>query len=334
MKASFLLALCISYYMTGMDLFAQSAPRTELCFLWYNVENLFYPGDDSIPGDDEFTPEGLRHWSWFRYRQKLTALAKVIIASGRGDPPELVGLCEVENARVMEELSTHPILAPYNYSYVHAESMDHRGMDLACLIRRDKILPMEWETIPFTYPVKETRDMMHLVLGWKGDTLDLFLLHLLSKYGGAGATADLRRMQAGQAVHVLDSVYSARTQALIMVAGDFNDAYQGYSMAPFRSARFGGDSLVALLSENVRASYKFRGRWIHLDQILVLSSVHLQSAQVTALELAPLLIEDLQYGGIKPRRTYEGFRYRGGISDHLPLVTDFYPSFFSAPAGQ
>lgn len=334
MKASFVLPLCICYFMAGIDLCAQSGSRTELCFLWYNVENLFYPGDDSIPGDDEFTPEGLRHWSWNRYRQKLTALAKVIIASGRGDPPELVGLCEVENALVLEELSSHPILAPYNYSCLHKESMDHRGMDVACLIRTEKIVPFQWETIPFTPPVQETRDMVHIGLSWKGDTLDLYLLHLLSKYGGTGATAELRRDQAGQAVQLIDSLYAAREQGLILVAGDFNEEYQGYSMDPIRSARFGEDSLVALISEDVMGSYKFRGRWIHLDQILVLSSFRQHSVHAKALELAPLLTEDLQYGGIKPRRTYEGFQYRGGISDHLPLVTDLHPSFFSAPAEQ
>ena len=106
--------------------------RGESCVVWYNVENLFYPDNDTIPGDDEFTPQGLRHWTWSRYRNKLTALAKVIIASGRGEAPELVALCEVENALVLEELCAHPILVPYHYSYLHRESRDHRGMDVAC----------------------------------------------------------------------------------------------------------------------------------------------------------------------------------------------------------
>jgi hypothetical protein len=118
-----------------VDLPAQAKTRGERCIVWYNVENLFYPDNDSTAGDDEFTPWGLRHWTWPRYRDKLTALAKVIIASGRGESPDLVALCEVENAQVLEELCAHPILAPYHYSYLHRESHDHRGMDVACLIR-------------------------------------------------------------------------------------------------------------------------------------------------------------------------------------------------------
>lgn len=226
------------------------------------------PGDDSIPGDDEFTPEGLRRWSWYRYRQKLTALAKVIIASGRGEAPELVALCEVENAIVLEELSAHPILEPYHYSFLHKESKDHRGMDVACLIRSERIGPVQWETIPFISPVHDTRDILHIALSREGDTLDLYFLHLLSKYGGAGATAELRRSQAGQVVELMDSVYAERKQGLILTAGDFNEEYQGYSMDAFRFARFGGDSLRALIPAEERGSYKYHGRWVHIDQFL------------------------------------------------------------------
>lgn len=331
MKPSLLCLLYVLFYMSVPDISAQEGPRAELCFLWYNVENLFYPGDDSIPGDDEFTPEGLRRWSWYRYRQKLTALAKVIIASGRGEAPELVALCEVENALVLEELSAHPILEPYHYSFLHKESKDHRGMDVACLIRSERIGPVQWETIPFISPVHDTRDILHIALSREGDTLDLYFLHLLSKYGGAGATAELRRSQAGQVVELMDSVYAERKQGLILAAGDFNEEYQGYSMDAFRFARFGGDSLRALIPAEERGSYKYHGRWVHIDQVLVLSSFQRGSLSVKTLQLGPLLTDDLQYGGIKPRRTYEGFQYRGGISDHLPLVIDLNPSFFSAP---
>jgi endonuclease/exonuclease/phosphatase family metal-dependent hydrolase len=334
MKSLLILPLYVLFIMGSIDLSAQTGPRSDLCFLWYNVENLFYPANDSGPADDEFTPEGLRRWSWYRYRQKLTALAKVIIASGRGEAPELVALCEVENARVLKELSSHPILAPCNYSFLHSESKDHRGMDVACLIRSERIGSFHWETIPFTSPVRETRDIMHITLSPKGDTLDLFLLHLLSKYGGAGATAELRRSQAGQVVRLMDSVYTIRQQGMILAAGDFNEEYRAYSMDAFRAARFGGDSLLFMNPGEGRGSYKYRGRWMHLDQLLVLSSAREGSIQVSIMQLSPLLTEDQHFGGVKPRRTYEGYQYSGGISDHLPLVIDISSSFFSDPAEQ
>lgn len=321
------LLFLLLFYCT-IELPAQTKVRGESCFIWYNVENLFYPENDSTAGDDEFTPQGLRHWTWSRYRDKLTALAKVIIASGRGESPDLVALCEVENALVLEELCAHPILAPYHYSYLHRESHDHRGMDVACLIRLGSFESVTWETIPFTRPVSETRDLVHISLCWGGDTLDLFLVHLLSKYGGAGATADLRKDQAVQMVQLMDSVYAARQHALLISAGDFNDPYQAYAMEPLRKARFGGDSLRPVLPENGKGTYKYRGQWSPIDQVLILQAIQHSSIAVSSLQIAPLLTEDTSFGGIKPLRTYDGYIYVGGISDHLPLLIDLTPSLF------
>ncbi len=334
MKRITCILLYILFPCLLMNLSAQGKKGAEFCFLWYNPENLFYPEDDSLPGDDGFTPDGLHHWTWSRYRQKITALAKVIIAAGGGEAPELVGLCEVENGQVLEDLVTHPILSPYQYSYFHQEGQDHRGMELACLCRTGRMNTVLWESIPFRAPVFTTRDMMHLTLSWGADTLDLFLVHLLSKFSGAGATAKLRRAQAGQLVSCLDSVYRARSRALLLAAGDFNDEFESYSMEPLRFARFGGDSLSSLLPDDGRSTYKYRGRWTFIDQVLVSTSLRSCLLRVNTLQLSPLLTEDTQYGGLKPNRSYEGYQYRGGISDHLPLVV--YLSFFpdSGPHGQ
>jgi hypothetical protein len=118
-----------------------------------------------------------------------------------------------------------------------------------------------------------------------------------------------------------------------MLAGDFNEAYTGYSMEALRNASFGGDSLSLLLPENGYESYKYRGNWSPIDQVLIGGSIP-ASIEVSVLKLAPLLTEDLEYGGMKPRRSYEGFQYRGGVSDHLPLLIDISPSSFSDPPEQ
>ena len=308
----------------SLDVRAQLPQRGALCLLWYNVENLFHPEDDSIAGDEEFTPHGPRHWTWTRYRNKLSAVAKVIVAAGRGEPPELVGLCEVENSLVLEDLCSHAVLQPYGYSYLHHDSPDHRGMDVACLVRRERVRVLLWESIAFAPPLRQTRDMMHVALPWEGDTLDLFLVHLLSKYRGAGATADLRRLQAEQLVRGMDSIGSGRKRGWIMALGDFNDSHWSYSMEPLRKARPGGDSLVLLLPAHGPGSYKYQGAWIPIDQVLVTHSFP-AGLRVSALLLDPLLTEDLEYGGVKPFRCYEGYVYRAGISDHLPLLIDLHP---------
>ncbi|MDF1574618.1 MAG: endonuclease [Bacteroidales bacterium] len=313
---------------------AQSTNRGDLCFVWYNVENLFYPEDDTLPGDDEFTPGGLRYWTWSRYRKKITALAKVIVAAGGEEVPDLVGLCEVENARVLDDLLAHPILAPYRYSYFHREGTDHRGMEVACLCRSGSLESVLWEYIPFKSPVSATRDILHLALSRGNDTLDLFLVHLLSRYSGAGATALLRREQAAQLMSCMDSVYRIRNRGLIMAAGDFNDEPGAYSLEPLASLLSGGDSLISLKAVNRQASYKYRGRWTFIDQVLVSSAFRPGTPGLNTLTLHPLLTEDRQYGGLKPGRCYEGYRYQGGISDHLPLVLHFFLPSSSGPGGR
>jgi len=317
------LLLLFSALLSLQELPAQEPVRGQICLVWYNVENLFHPEDDSAAFDDEFTPGGVRNWTWTRYRNKITALARVIIASGRGDPPELVGLCEVENARVLEDLCNHPILSPYQYSYFHRESGDLRGMDVACLVRLKRIRIIHWECLAFAPPVPPTRSMMHMCLAWQGDSLDLFLVHLLSKYRGAGATASLRREQTGQLVRLMDSVFAERQEGRILATGDFNDHYQGFSMEPLRMARFGADTLTPRIPAR-GGTYKYRGSWEPIDQVLVQQSIP-ASVKVGALGLGPLLTEDVEYGGRKPWRCYEGYSYAGGISDHLPLLIDLNP---------
>ncbi len=313
--------------VAGQDLPLWSRPvvRGDLRLMWYNVENLFFPGDDSIPGDDDFTPEGVRRWTYTRYRTKLTALARVIVAAGEWEPPDVVGLCEIEEATVLEDLVQHPVLKAYDYRFVHMQSHDHRGMDVACLYREKRVgLEDWWVHTPRPSVVQEgTRDILNLCFTWgRADTLDLFLVHLISKYGGAGATAHVRQNQAQWLIHLVDSVHAVRAGTLKVLAGDFNDSYHGYSLEPMLRGRIGGDSLRFVSLTGGQGSYKYRGRWSQIDQYLVGGTCKKYRIDGFILNLSPLMTGDEVYGGEKPFRTYEGYRYAGGISDHLPILLD------------
>jgi len=307
--------------------------RGELRFMWYNVENLFYPMDDTIAGDDEFTPEGVRHWTFLRYRHKLTSLARVIIATGGWEPPEVVGICEIEEARVLEDLVSHPILEPYDYAYVHRESPDHRGMDVACIFRPNRLHLVEWDVFvsnPSTNVVQardltsaRTRDMIHLCFSrGKHDTVDLFLVHLISKYSGAGATAQFRKNQAMELVGLVDSIHGKRPGSLKVMAGDFNEVWLGYSMEPLRGSKIGKDSIFSVPLLGGAGSYKYKGSWSFIDQFLVVGPTDAFMVTGGVLVIPPLMTADESHGGDKPARTYVGYSYRGGVSDHLPIWLD------------
>jgi hypothetical protein len=197
-------------------------------------------------------------------------------------------------------------------------------MDVACLYRSSRIEIHDWQTIPSLVKLDGTRDLMHLSLSFgKSDTLELFLLHFISKYRGAGATAGSRRIQAAQLSRCVDSVHALRPGSIILLAGDFNDDPRAYTLEPLVSALFTKDSLKYIApfpDPQVEGTYKYRKRWIHLDQFYYCDPKGLYEASASILVLSPLLERDEEYGGVKPRRSYLGFRYQGGVSDHLPLV--------------
>ncbi len=322
-----LLLHCASGGVPAGDLVSDKmvANRGEIRIMWYNVENLFHPENDTIPGDDEFTPDGVRRWTYARYRKKLTAISKVIVAAGEWDPPDLLGLCEVEDARVLEDLIQHPILAPYHYHYIHQDSPDRRGMDVACLFRVKRIQPVGWEVIKSEYSRgnEGTRDIVHFWGSWgQHDSLDIFLVHLISKYGGAGATAGVRKRQVTQLVRLADSVHGGRKSSLTILAGDFNDSMEGYSLVPIREGHLGDDTLVRVHMDGPLGTYKYQGDWNQIDRFLVGGQLATYSIRGSILTLPVLLSHDAIFGGVIPHRTYVGYLYQGGISDHLPILLD------------
>ena len=327
--------LCIP--MNGQHLSGEenvSAGRS-LRIMWYNVENLFHPEDDSIPGDDEFTPAGIRHWTMERYRKKVTGVAKVIVAAGKGEPPELVGLCEVENRRVLEDLVSHPVLAPYGYRVIHADSPDTRGTDVAAIFRSDRITTTEWSVVNATASGRgrATRQLLLMEVAWGRDTLDLILVHLISKFSGEGATALSRREQAVQLTQLVDSLHRCHPDRLKVVGGDFNDPANGYALEPLYSARFGSDSLFHLPLSAGPGSYKYRGKWSSIDHFFLCGPLEAYRIDGTVFDLPALHAPDETYGGWKPFRTYQGPAYCGGISDHLPLLLLLSRSPFSGDSG-
>ncbi|MGW8314476.1 MAG: endonuclease/exonuclease/phosphatase family protein [Bacteroidales bacterium] len=319
MKVCFFLWILLIQSITLSRLAAQP-----LRILWYNTENLFHPSDDTLAGDDEFTSAGIRRWNEYRYRQKLTALAKVIVAAGGWDPPEVVGMCEVEERRVLEDLTAHPILARYGYQVIHRDGPDHRGTEVACLYREKRVGVAEWKMVPSVLASRgeRTRDLLCLELAWGKDTLDIVMVHLISKYGGEGITAMPRREQVVQLVEVTDSLYRGHPDRWKVVAGDFNDPPDAWSMEPVRRS---GDSSIRLIQvplSGARGSYKYQGKWEKIDQFLVCEGEINFEVHGRIVALPALLIRDASDGGVKPFRTYQGPIYQAGISDHLPILLE------------
>jgi len=156
--------------------------------MFYNVENLFDTEDDPQTNDNEFLPQGTRYWNSKRYRNKLNNISKVITSLGEWESPALIGMCEVENEKVMNDLITYSPLKSQQYRYVITESKDQRGIDVALMYQRDQFRYIKHEALQVTFPKepsKKTRDILYVSgMVLSGDTLDIFVCHFPSRRGG------------------------------------------------------------------------------------------------------------------------------------------------------
>ena len=291
----------------------------------WNVENLFDTVDDEGFRDEEFLPQGERHWTSFRYWKKLSDISKVIVATTDDGPlPAIIGLCEVENDSVLTALTHRSILRSLGYDYVMTHSDDARGVDVAMLYLPTSFRPLEKRDVRVPsaeHGLPSTRDILYV----KGlvrsssqpsgvDTLHAVVVHLPSRLGGQQGNRN-RTLAAKTLWSLVDSITKAGVQNVpsIVLMGDFN--------AGGKDRIFKLSSLQLTDHPQLLGTYCYRGVWQWIDHILVSSSLTCLSPAVP-LSL-PWLLEAPNSSGVQmPRRTFRGETYHGGISDHLPLVLD------------
>jgi len=315
--------------------FAQQAPQTDKV-LFFNVENLFDPIDDPHTQDNDFTPSGKYAWTWKKLAAKNNGITKIILAAGNGDAPVLVGLSEVENRIALNKLTQETPLAKISYDIVHRDSPDPRGIDVALLYRTDrfKVLNAAWYKVCYDSKSCATREILYArgVLR-ELDTLHIFVNHWPSKLGGA-AQSEPKRVRAAETLRaVTDSILLTNPHANIIVMGDFNDTPDSKPVVNALGAVENAECLACLhnlmlpLARRGEGSLKYRKNWELIDMFFVSGNLldNRQPVSVSPSNVqifrAPFLLEpDEKYLGEKVRRTHEGLRYKGGVSDHLPIV--------------
>jgi hypothetical protein len=306
--------------------------------MFYNVENLFDPEDDPHTQDNDFTPSGKNSWTWTRLAKKRNSIAKTIVAAGEGNAPVLVGLCEVENRLVLKHLVERTPLSKIGYGIVHHDSPDPRGIDVALLYRTDRfnVLHTAFYTVTYASGSSQTREILYA----KGlyaccDTLHVFVNHWPSKLGGEKRSRPKRMAAARRAKSIADSILQASPAANIILMGDFNDTPESLPLTKGLQAfppqdNPSPDSLYNLmlpLAGRGEGTLRYRGQWELIDQFIVSGQLlrtqaafHCLPNEVKVFKAPFLLEEDEKYLGEKPFRTYQGPAYKGGVSDHLPIV--------------
>jgi hypothetical protein len=330
----FLLLLLVTFHC-----FSQES-STDFSVLFYNAENLFDPNDTDLPGDDEFTPAGERHWTYKRLNAKLLNISKVILSASGWQPPGIIGLCEVENRNVLERLVDKTPLSSFHYQVIHKESPDHRGIDVALLYNTDQFYPIEYKYYPLQFKndsIIATREILYVSgIAMGTDTIHFFINHWPSRYSGLLESRPIRNVAARLLKEKVDELFNTYASPKIIIMGDFNDQPTDESLIKYLGVKNISEKtdLNSLYNmsfgwlEKGGGTLKYQSQWSVFDQIIVSGALlqsHLkgfftQPENAKILDKPFLLEKDERYGGMQPFRTYNGYRYHGGFSDHLPVL--------------
>jgi predicted extracellular nuclease len=309
----------------------------------YNVENLFDTINAPQFEDDEFTPSGEKAWTYERYEKKLKDLAHVVLSIPGKELPAVIGLAEIENRGVLEDLIAQRGLRKGDYEIVHEDGADPRGIECALLYRPDLFTYKSHKYIPIVDPVDPEylhRGILHVQgKAPDGSNLHIFMNHWKSRSGGMKETEKKRMFSAITLRKQLDILLAKESGFKVIIMGDFNDEPTNRSITNGLSALNKrrniemGDHynlFYDLHNTGGQGSYNYRGTWNMLDQMIVSYNLLNQKQGLsTGFDGGHILKEEWmlyvseKYEESLPSATYGGPQYYGGPGDHLPIYVEF-----------
>lgn len=311
--------------------FLKKSTRELYTVAFYNVENLFDTRQDKTILDTDFIPTSDKKWDNKRYEQKLNKIAKAIASIGPEDheyPPMVVGLAEVENKTVLQDLIDTDVLKDKDYAFVHYNSPDERGIDTAFLYRKNLITITDSRSRELVLETPEgnrdfTRDILQVSCNVLGEHILFLINHWPSRRDGWTSTADKRLEAAKQNTLIIEAAKTANANQRFIVMGDFNDDPKDASVRYLEQAAELYNPMEVLLTKR-KGTTKHKGRWNLFDQILI--SNEFLKFQKKKLNYKSAAIFDPEFlkqqkGRYKgtPYRTFGGKNYTGGYSDHFPV---------------
>jgi len=308
------------------------------CIGFYNLENLFDTENDTTINDEQFLPNGSYLWTEERYWEKQENMANVISQVGTDVTPDglaILGISEIENRKVVEDLISMPLLKDRNYEIVHYDSPDRRGVDVGMIYQPKYFTVINSKSYRLRIEGNEnfrSRDQLVVSGIFDGDTIYLIVNHWPSRYGGEKRSRHLRLAAAGLSRSIIDSILTISPQSKVILMGDLNDNPDDPSVkkqlkAKEKKDKLSGDELYNPMYELFKkgiGSNAWRDTWNLFDQIIV--SQGLMGEDLTSYQFYKAMVfnknfltqSEGRYKGY-PYRTYGGGAYMGGYSDHFPV---------------
>ncbi len=315
-----------------------------LNIMFYNLENLYDTSKDAGTNDGEFTPFGAKRWDNVKYHTKLKNLSNVFaaVASLPGGFPAIVGVSEIENDRVLEDLLSQRRLQGAGYRYVHYESRDARGVDVALFFRPDLFSLMGSEPVPLVLRSGREyigRDILCVWGRLKGEMFCFYVCHFLSRRGGVASSEGFRRAGAETVRDHAEQMRKRFDGIKVVIMGDMNDTPEEESLSLLLRARERIDRVqdgeyfnpMWAMSRDRLGTSIHNHNWIMFDNIIV--SRNLLPAEAGYRDAKGIVIgkfdkhywahifcRNFMLKNGKPFRSYEGNTFSGGYSDHLPIL--------------
>lgn len=324
--------LVIFLFVTALQTSGQNKKAKTLCIAFYNIENLFDTIDDPRTDDAEFLPDGAYNWTRERYRAKLSTMAGVIAGIGSEitkDSPSVIGLSEIENRGVLEDLINTPPLKGKGYKIVHYDSPDARGVDVALIYKSSVFKVKNSTSNRLTMPGQTdwyTRDQLVVTGKLDGERVSMIVNHWPSRRSGP----EYRAAAAKLSRHLSDSLSRKHKNARILIMGDLNDDPADSSVLKVLGAKGvvtglqKGDlfnPMWQMLNDGT-GSLQYRGVWNLFDQIIIseplLNAERGWKFMKAGVYNEKFLVEQEGKFAGYPFRTYAGKKYLGGFSDHFP----------------
>lgn len=319
-------------------LHAQDIKYKVACIAFYNLENFYDTIDDPNFSDEEFTPTGPYKWNTAKFQTKLDHFSQVISQVGEEytkGGPVLLGVCEVENDQVLDNIINTPALKNSGYQYVHYDSRYYRGVDVALIYRSQyfkvtasRAVPLiKWDDSTFT-----TRDQLVVTGLFDGEPLTVIVNHWPSRRGGAERSAPMRAAAGDLCRALVDSVRKANPAMKVIVMGDLNDDPTDVSINEHLKAVGDKDKaknddlynpMYKMFKKDGIGSLAYADRWNLFDQIILSGNLlgddksTYKFLQAKVFNKNFLKQKEGSFGGY-PLRTYVGTNYVGGYSDHFP----------------
>lgn len=315
--------------------FTSCTVNHQITVAFYNVENLFDTINSGVKLDSEFTPNSEKQWNTAKYKKKIDDLSKVISVIDKKGFPVLVGLAEIENNHVLDDLVANRHISKAGYKFVWNDSPDLRGIDCALLYNPAVFKLVKVEMIPVVNPNDTafiTRDVL-LAEGVMGkEKFYVFVNHWPSRREGEEVSLEKRNLAAAVVRQKVDQLFEIDVTANIIIMGDMNDEPENESLAKTLGAKpnttepIANDLVNLMYDESIRkeGSYYYRGNWDMIDNMIVSGSLIVKEKGLgTTLNDGHIFHQKFMEfvndrGEITPNRTY-GKTYYGGISDHFPI---------------